>query len=58
MIAAAVSGVGHQLVIELVTQVHREEDKQRLVAVIRERQAYLRDDVVGCLVLKALDGWM
>merc|ERR1712226_648061 len=58
VIAAAVNAVGHQLVLQLVTQGQRKVERDRLVTVIRRRQASLRRDIVGCLVLKALEGLM
>ena len=58
LVEASKTGAGHLLAIFLVTQPDAEEERRKAVAVVRRRQQELRESVMGCLVVKAAQGWL
>ena len=46
------------LAICLVTQQVVEEERRKAVAVVRRHQHELRQSVMGCVVVKAAQGWL
>ena len=58
LVEASKTGAGHLLAICLVTQPDAEEERRKAVAVVRRHQQELRESVMGCLVVKAAQGWL
>ena len=57
LVSAALSPAGHLFLLELVVQGEL-PGVERLVAGIRGNKDKLAKDVMGCLVLRKLEGWM
>lgn len=58
LVEASKTGASHVLVICLVSQPFAEEERRKAVAVVRRHQQELRESVMGCLVVKAAQGWL
>ena len=58
LVEASKTGASHLLAICLVTQQVAEEERRKAVAVVRRHQQELRESIIGCVVVKAAQGWL
>ena len=58
LVEASKTGASHLLAICLVTQQVAEEERRKAVAVVRRHQQELRESIMGCVVVKAAQGWL